>query len=369
MSITRIVLLILIFVGTLEATESTAGFRFTGGEQVALFMLGEMQHPLQQQVTRDGMISLPVGGTVNIKGKTIQEAIELMSTKVEKEYGLIKPHVSVAVLAERKRQAYIQGEVGRPQAIDLPNDRKLYLAAAIALAGGNTEDADYSQIKLIREEGGIEKVQVINGTLFTKANSAYRGPALEEGDVIVVPRAEYFAVTGKVEKPGIYSRKATGVLPGTPIRLSQAIAAAGGIKSIADPKDVKLIRTDSAGSKTVKVVDYEAAIEKGDARNDPVVEEGDQIVVTGSEGMMIFGAVKQPGVYYPFGGPMTIARLISLGGGFTETARRNAVLLLRKGQKGAPVTIDMRAFVETGDTTQNFELKPGDGVYVKDSGL
>jgi protein involved in polysaccharide export with SLBB domain len=288
-----------------------------------------------------------------------------VAARVQSATGLKNALVWLAVKSVPVHRVYVEGEVVRPEAVLLPQDHDLTLAAALALVGGPSEDADLTQLKLVREEaGGKRRIFVVDGSVLLMRGSGEVGPVLKPGDLIVVPRAESFTVTGEISKVGVYSRKDTRVAQGQPIRLSHAIAAAGGVKPLADRQVVRIIRTDEQGRRLVLVCDLEAAVEKGDLTQDAVLQDGDQILVPAHEGILLMGRVAASGIYYPVGGPMTVSRLLAMGGGFTSYAKRNAVLVIRKDTPAQPIRVDMKLIMEEGRGDLDITLKPGDMVFV-----
>lgn len=348
-------------------------FRFQGGEQVTITQFsadfGTRSEAFPQQVTSDGYISAPVGaGAVNILGKTLQEATDAVAARVQDATGLKSPKLSIAINSITSRYVYLQGEVARPQKLSLPADRDLSLAAALADAGGVTADADVAQIKLIREGEEKDRVTVVDGSSFFRAGSGEVGPILRSGDLIVVPRAESFVVLGEVNKAGILTRKETRVQPGQPVRLSHAIAAAGGLKISANKREIKIVRTSEDNQRALIACDFEAAMDKGDMAQDPIIKDGDQINVSASEGILLMGKVGAPGVYYPVAGTMTVSKIIALAGGFGQFAKKSNVLVVRKGQPGQPIRVDLKAVLEDGRLDQDVKLEIGDTVFVGESG-
>lgn len=354
-------------------TPARKAFRFQGGEQITITLFspdfGTRSETFPQLVTSDGYVSAPVGaGAVNILGKTLQEASDAVSSKVQEATGLKAPKLSIAINSITSRYVYLQGEVARPQKLSLPADRDLSLAAALADAGGVTPDADVAQIKLIREGEEKDRVTVVDGSSFFRAGSGEVGPILKSGDLIVVPRAESFVILGEVNKTGILTRKETRVQPGQPVRLSHAIAAAGGLKISANKREIKIVRTSEDNQRAMIACDFEAAMDKGDMAQDPVIKDGDQINISASEGILLMGKVMAPGVYYPVAGTMTVSKIIALAGGFGQFAKKNSVSVVRKGQPGQPIRVDLKAVLEDGRLDQDVKLEIGDTVFVGESG-
>jgi protein involved in polysaccharide export with SLBB domain len=339
------------------SARSQNAFQFEGGERVRID-LESQSIPLEQVVTSDGFVSVPTGGAVNIGGLNLQQATESLSSHIESSSGIRKPKVSIAVLQPKIRKAYIQGEVIRPQAIELPSDNQLTLAAALAIAEGPTADADITRIKVVHQGEQSPKVEIVNASHFEDSEQDSLGPVMRSGDVIIVPRAGTISVTGEIAQPGVFSRKHIRNAPNQPMRLSQVIAAAGGAKPSANLRAVILVRNQNNERRST-TYDLDAALEKQNMSQDPALVDGDQIVVPTSAGFTILGKVHSPGSYY--GKPMTVTRLIAMAGGLDQFAKKSGIIVARK--EGA-VRVDLVELTKDGRVEQDLTLNPGDIVYV-----
>jgi protein involved in polysaccharide export with SLBB domain len=337
-------------------------FQFEGGERVRID-LENQSVPLEQIVTSDGYVSIPTGGAVNIGGQNLQQATETLAAHIERRSGIRTPKVSIAVVQTKVRKAYIQGEVTRPQSIELPADHTLSLAAALAVAEGPTADADITRIKVVHQGEQIPKIEIVDASSFDSPNQENLGPVLRSGDVVIIPRAGTFSITGEIAQPGVLSRKHLRNAPGQPMRLSQAIAAAGGAKPSANLHSVILVRTQNNERRST-VYNLDSALEQHDISQDPSLADGDQIVVPASAGFTILGKVHTPGSY--FGKPMTVSRLIAMAGGFQQFARKSGIVVARK--EGA-VRVDLGEITKDGKVEKDLVLNPGDIVYVGENML
>jgi polysaccharide export outer membrane protein len=75
----------------------------------------------------------------------------------------------------------------------------------------------------------------------------------------------------------------------------------------------------------------------------------------------VTGAIRRP-VSLPYRPGMTILDVILEAGGLTEFANANATRLYRPG--GESLSVRLRAILEQGDLSTNYELRPGDVVTV-----
>ena len=371
----RVALLMLLFLVARACAEQAPPleaptFRFRGGEQVSIAIPGETGASLQQLVTSDGFVSVPGSGLVRIGGKTMEEAAAAIAEKQKSKTGIKDPQVSIAVLSVPSRRIYVLGEVLHPSPLDLPANYGLSLAAALSSAGGQTETADVSRIRLVHEEPAGRRTEVVDFSNFGKADGDLLGPALKEGDVVVVPRTETFLVSGEVNKPGLVSRATLGLRAGVAPRLSHILLAAGGPKPGADLKAVTVLRTAKDGSLQTLQFDQNPGGGKDggkDTAQNPVLQDGDRVMVGLGDVILLAGRVRTPGLYPAPAGSLRISRLIIAAGGFDLHAKKTSVTVIRKGKPGEPVKVDVKAIIEEGQLDKELLIYPGDIVFVGES--
>ena len=132
----------------------------------------------------DGTVLLPLIGTVNLDGKTVAEANDLIQSKYAK--GFVKdPHVLLTVLEYRKSTFSILGQVMRPGIYEIPEGTHITQVEAIHLAGGFTRLASQNGVKVKRMVKG--KAVVFKVKAGSMADSAEVAPfEILPGDVIKV---------------------------------------------------------------------------------------------------------------------------------------------------------------------------------------
>ena len=107
-------------------------------------------------INQQGEIPLPILGNVKLSGLTVFEAQDKLQS-------LANQYLDQAVVKVRllNFRFTVLGEVNQEGTISVNNNRATMLEA-IGLAGGMTDLADKSNIKLIRQNNGITTVQYIN---------------------------------------------------------------------------------------------------------------------------------------------------------------------------------------------------------------
>ena len=153
------------------------------GDLVQVFFSGNSQAPkdFNERIKEDGtisppMITTPGDGPVKADGKTVGELQKILQERYNKYFR----NLTVTVLTE-SRSFYVNGEVRN-------SSRQSYSGAitvtkAIAAAGGFTDFAKRSKVRLIRANGEKHTINY---------DKALRKPELDlpvhPGDQIVVPR-------------------------------------------------------------------------------------------------------------------------------------------------------------------------------------
>ena len=165
-------------------------------------------------------------------------------------------------------------------------------------------------------------------------------------------------VTGEVRTPGAYNYKEN-------LRLMEFISSAGGFAENADRKSVKIFRGPPTRRQTHNV-NIEEIVRSGDFSKDFLLEPGDIIEVPkGRARVAILGDVRNPG-YYDYRENMQLLELISLAGGFSDTAQIAKVTVLHPGPE--PGAADKTLLVNLNKTLSGQQkdktIAPGDTVYV-----
>jgi len=129
-------------------------------------------------VNSDGIIDLPKIGAVTVSGKTTKAlSVEIK----EKVLPYLKdPLVTVRLMNNR---ITVLGEVSRPGTINIPNER-ITLLEGLGWAGDLTPFGNRSNVLVIRDSAGLQKIQRMN----LNDNSVFSSPFfyLQPNDVVYV---------------------------------------------------------------------------------------------------------------------------------------------------------------------------------------
>jgi polysaccharide export outer membrane protein len=143
----------------------------------------------------------------------------------------------------------------------------------------------------------------------------------------------------------------------------QALALAGGPTSDSDLRRVTLQRIYPATGRTVSSpqLDIRDAMERGNQRDNLVVEAGDTIVVpdTLDLSVHVLGKVEKPGAVAWTRG-LTLARAITESGSFKPYAKRDRIKIVRNGVENIVANFDDIVDGRAAD----LELEPRDIIWV-----
>ena len=138
------------------------------------------------RVSQEYSITLPLIGKVDVKGKSLRQAEDLIRELYARDY-LVNPQINVVVIEYAKRSVNVIGQVNQPGAVLFPQEQGLTLLDAVSRAGGFSRLANRSQVKLTRTNAdGKSDTYVIDADDLIKGRSSNIWPLLVN-DIIFVP--------------------------------------------------------------------------------------------------------------------------------------------------------------------------------------
>lgn len=187
---------------------------------------------LLELLTRAGGLAPDAGATAAISGRAGEAArtVDLRALLLQGNTALdIEIRDGDSVHIAEAGVFYLTGEVRRPG--EYRFEEGMTLLRAVTLAGGFTERAATDRIKVVREEGGLQRL-----IEYGSGNAALEA-TVRRGDIVVVnvAREEFCYVTGEVRSAGAYHCG-----PGTTVL--QAVALAGGFTDAAAKGKIRIIR-------------------------------------------------------------------------------------------------------------------------------
>lgn len=199
-------------------------------------------------------------------------------------------------------------ELSRSVRVDANGDISLPLIGVIHAAGLTNLAIE----KKISERLSADLMQNPQVTVFIKEYTSQR-----------------MTVQGVVKRAGVYDFQGRATL-------LQAISMAGGLDEKADDSSVKIIRYNP--DKTTETIVFDLNMISNNKISDPVLLNGDVVIVDEAVPISIEGAVRNPGNVYQRG-RASLMQIISRAGGLTDFASSN-VSIVSNTKKGKRITTE-----------------------------
>jgi polysaccharide export outer membrane protein len=312
----------------------------------------------ETRISKAGSITFPLLGSLQLAGKTIDQAQEEIRSLLDKDY-IVNPHVTVAVIEYAKLWVTVLGQVQKPGNAEIPAAGGLDLLGAIALAGGYTPEADTLHINIRRLVNGEEVVLTVNAMELARNPSA-KPFMVQSGDAVTVPYIKkWVTILGEVQKPGEIVLPSEGDMD-----VLTAIALAGGYTPDADPRHVDIRRTVDGKDTIITVSGTELA--QNSSVKPFLLHAGDSITVHyAKQWVTVLGEVQRPGkVKIPPEGGLDLLGAVALAGGFSPDANI-ARIAIRRTVDGKDTVMSVNAKMLSQDSNvEPFIVQPGDSITV-----
>jgi len=259
-----------------EKRGGESNYRIGAGDVLLIEVAGEPELKRKVKVMEQGTIRLPyIEHDLPLEGLTEAQAIALL----KQEYLVIlkEPQVTLFIEEYGARAASIVGAVNKPRRIPLTRELRIF---DLISEGGGLSDKAGTVIHLIHTRAAPDEIgqnaasgegiEIIDLRQLVRRPELNR--AIRDGDVLNVPEAGIFYVAGSVNKPGSFALKDT-------IKLTQAIAMAGGLAPDSRKKEIHLFRsTDPTQPAQIAQVINLAEIERN-PNKDIILQPYDVVLV------------------------------------------------------------------------------------------
>ena len=134
---------------------SISGYKLGPSDLIKIHVFGEEELSAEIRLTDAGTFTYPFLGEVDARNLTISQLKEKLTLGLKGDY-LIDPRITITIV--EYRSFFINGEVKKPGGYPfLPG---LTVRKAVALAGGFTERAAKSNIKVIHDDSNATEAQL-----------------------------------------------------------------------------------------------------------------------------------------------------------------------------------------------------------------
>jgi len=291
-----------------------SGYMLDIGDVLQIQLVGQNDYIDQFPINSDGSVSLPDIGQIIIAGLSLNEASQLIKSKVNAAFIGAEAFINLAEI--RDVNILVTGNAKNPGIYTLTGNSNIL--HAISASGGISEFGSLREINLLRDNIIIETLDVYDLLIEGQYNLKKR---LRSGDVVFVEaRKNIVTIDGAVNRPAKYevSNEHT---------LNSVIKYANGISRTADRKNISLERILDGTLKTIPV--------RNESQFETIkAQDGDLIYIREFpyRQAKISGAVLKPGSYTMAAGE-TINDLIQKAGGYTDNAYKFGAIYLNEDAK------------------------------------
>jgi polysaccharide export outer membrane protein len=235
----------------------TEGYVIGPQDNLSIIVSDETELTGKYRVDTDGTISMPYLSRVQLAGLSLAEAQDKITTLLKAGF-IRNPQVRIEVDQFKARNVLVTGEVRTPGKVTLPGTT-MSLLEALALAGSPTQNASNDVLVMHPPKPGEkapEPIMVNRKDL--ELGKVGRDLVLQDGDIVNVPVAKRFYISGFIKNPGSF------VLD-TGTTVAQAIILAGGLNDRGSDRRITIIRSESG-----KSVEISARLEDRVQPNDEI---------------------------------------------------------------------------------------------------
>ena len=215
------------------------------GDEIRVQLFGAVNQSFLLTVGRNGQISFPQLGPVDVAGQTFTQVRADLERRVASQ--LIGTTASVSMGETRSIRVFVLGEAFRPGSYTVSGLSTI--TNALFVSGGVTKIGSLRGIQLKRRGQVVTNLDLYDLLLRGDTSDDAR---LQPGDVIFIPPVgKTVSITGEVRRPAIYELAGESTA-------RQLIALAGGLTPQADPAMARIERIDDQQRRVTFDVDLAA---------------------------------------------------------------------------------------------------------------
>jgi len=278
-----------------------AEYTLGGNDVVTIFVYDEPDLSRSgMRVARDGTISFPLLGRLQVGGLPVFQVEELISRQLAKSQFLLDAQVTVMVQDYGSKRYQVLGEIRKPGSYPLKANERLL--DVISEAGGVDPETAGKEVMIVRTIQPVRTAEISDKSAkspwgetpsfgadyraaepvkvvitveldrLLRGNDLISNLTLQDKDVIYLPKAEFFYIMGQVKRPGSYK------FTQKDLTLVGAIGTAGGFTNIAGRRKTRIIRVENGVEKII-TVNVDAITSAGRKIQDIRIKPDDIIIV------------------------------------------------------------------------------------------
>ncbi len=307
---------------------------------VSVFDVPELSRDVR--VSQSGTIGIPLVPTrLHVAGLTESQAEQLIADVLQAQGLVSHPEVGVIVKEHKSNPITIVGAVAHPMVYEA--DHRVTLLEALAQAGGVSNDAGDN---IIVTRGHAPSFILVPNPepVSTPAPGAAASMDNSEGP----------AAGSDEAKPAANS-------PAFPSATESAQATAATATASND--------ASGAPSGNIMTINLNELIEKGDTRNNILLQPGDIVTVPHAGIVYVLGAVNRPGGFVVSNDrtQLTTMKILALAGGVKNIAKLDHAVIIRKDDQGKQTETEVDLKKVLNQKSEDLQMRPSDILYIPDS--
>ena len=240
-----------------NSSAPTEGYVIGAQDNLNIIVTDEPDLTNKYRVDADGTITMPYLSRVQLAGLSLQDAQDKLTAMLKKDF-IKNPQVRIEVDQFKSRSVLMTGEIRLQGKLPLPGTT-MSLLEALALAGSATQNASNEVLIMHAPKPGEKAPEPITvNRKDLELGKVGRDITLQDGDIVNIPIAKRFYISGFVKNPGSFVLDA-----GTTV--GQAIILAGGLSDRGSDRRIRIGRVV-----TGKTVDIPASLEDKVLPNDEI---------------------------------------------------------------------------------------------------
>lgn len=326
------------------------------GDRINVQLFGSQNRLLRLTVGRDGRVSFPELGPINVGGRSFERVVAELEQRVASQ--MIGVRASVSMGDTRSIRVFVMGEANRPGSYTISGLSTI--SSALYAAGGIKSIGSLRDIQLKRQGAIVRRFDLYD--LLLRGDTS-DDTNLLPGDVIFIPPVlATVAVDGEVQRPAIYELKGNTTV-------ADIVQLAGGVTTEADTSRAALIRVNDLRARVVVDVRLDSPSGRGE-----LLRNGDSLRVlrlrpTLDQGVTVEGHVFRPSPVAWHEG-LRLTDVISSVDELKPNADLNYILIRRElppDRRVVMLSTDLAAALRDPASPKNVALMPRDRLIVFDT--
>lgn len=325
------------------------------GDVLEVQVYGSTNQNLKLTVARDGHISFPQLGPIEVGGRRYSEVKGEIESRVSRQ--MVGVHANVSLGETRTISVFVLGEARYPGAYTITG--LATVTTALFSAGGVKEIGSLRNIQLKRQGEVVRNFDLYD--LLMRGDSANDAKLLPGDVVFIPPIGPTASIDGEVQRPAVYELK------GTPT-VSDLIWMSGGMTPKADRASAALVRVDPQQRRIVLNINPSSA-----QTDSPALRNGDALQILRLKPQLDSGVTVQGYIYRPkYAAWHAGLRLSDVIGSVDElkpNADQHYLLIRRELPPNRTITVlsaDLAGALRAPGSPADIPLMPRDTIQVFD---